>query len=244
MLRDPGVRRARRHRDSPPAMADDDAGDHRNLWGTVENFGRRRCCDYCAGWRGGGVDQPLGDLLRGHRTQQAMVARDRGRPGLRTVGLADDRAARAATGDCQGCSNSDYASVRGGPHARLDAPVLAAVPAYAGTMSILLLPLSGAFLIIRLATLVLIAAAVVSALTHRPEAFVAAGKQTKQFWTILLVVGILLSFVGIFSLIGIVAALVYFLDVRPALQTAGGGGGGSRGGRGSSSDGPYGPFRG
>jgi hypothetical protein len=103
-------------------------------------------------------------------------------------------------------------------------------------MSILLLPLHGAFLIIRLAVLVLIIAALVSALTHRTDAYPAAGKLPKVFWVVVLVVGLLISFVGV------IAGLVYFLDVRPALQTVSGGGG-ARGG-GSSSDGPYGPYRG
>ncbi|HEX3824484.1 MAG TPA: DUF2516 family protein [Mycobacteriales bacterium] len=103
-------------------------------------------------------------------------------------------------------------------------------------MAILLLPLHGAFLIVRLAVLVLIIAALISVLTHRTDAYPAAGKLPKVFWVVILVVGFLISFAGV------IAALVYFLDVRPALQTVGGGGG-ARGG-GSSSDGPYGPYRG
>jgi hypothetical protein len=104
-------------------------------------------------------------------------------------------------------------------------------------MSILLMPLTGAFLIIRLVVLVLIIAALVSVVTHRGDAFTAAGKQPKLIWVGLLALGFIIPFVGV------IAALVYFLDVRPALQTVGGGGGPGRGG-GSSSDGPYGPFRG
>jgi hypothetical protein len=53
------------------------------------------------------------------------------------------------------------------------------------------------------------------------------------FWIMALV----LSF--FVFLVGVVAALVYFLDVRPAVRAAAGG---SSGG-GSSSDGPYGPYR-
>jgi hypothetical protein len=104
-------------------------------------------------------------------------------------------------------------------------------------MSILLMPLTGAFLIIRLITLVLIIGALVSVAVHPAGAFVAAGKQPKFVWVLLLALGFIITFVGV------IAALVYFLDVRPALATVGGGRGGARGG-GSSSDGPYGPFRG
>lgn len=64
-------------------------------------------------------------------------------------------------------------------------------------------------------------------------AFVAAGKKTKNFWVILLAVAagttLLLSQVTFtFVLAATVAALVYVLDVRPAVQTFRGprGGGG------------------
>ncbi|WP_143673259.1 DUF2516 family protein, partial [Streptomyces griseiscabiei] len=44
-------------------------------------------------------------------------------------------------------------------------------------------------------------------------------------------------------IIGVIASIVYIVDVRPAVkQVSGGGGGGGR--RGSSSDGPYGPYNG
>jgi hypothetical protein len=45
------------------------------------------------------------------------------------------------------------------------------------------------------------------------------------------------------QLAGLVATIVFFVDVRPALQQVSGGGRGRRGG-GSSSDGPYGPYNG
>lgn len=81
--------------------------------------------------------------------------------------------------------------------------------------------------------------ALVDALRRRPQAFVAAGKRTKGFWTAILVVAALLGFVvmlnplGIFGLIAVVAAAVYLADVRPALDRVTG-----RGRR----DGPYGPW--
>ncbi len=82
--------------------------------------------------------------------------------------------------------------------------------------------------------------AVIDVLRHRPDAFVAAGKRTKTFWTIVLAVALavgvivvlnVLSFIGI---IAFVAAAVYLVDVRPALRQVSG--------RGRSTQGPYGPW--
>ena len=82
--------------------------------------------------------------------------------------------------------------------------------------------------------------ALVDALRHRPDAYVAAGKRTKNFWTILLLVAVVLGVVtlfevlSIFGLIGFIAAAVYLADVRPALRQISG--------RGRSHDGPYGSW--
>jgi hypothetical protein len=82
--------------------------------------------------------------------------------------------------------------------------------------------------------------AVIDVLRHRPDAFVAAGKRTKTFWTIVLAVALaigiifvlnVLNFIGILAF---VAAAVYLADVRPALRQVSG--------RGRSSQGPYGPW--
>lgn len=84
--------------------------------------------------------------------------------------------------------------------------------------------------------------ALVDALRHRPDAFVAAGKRTKQFWTIVLAVATAIGFVtllnplNIFSLLAVVAAGIYLADVRPALRQVSGRGGGSQ------HMGPYGPW--
>src|SRR5687768_17029742 len=81
--------------------------------------------------------------------------------------------------------------------------------------------------------------ALIDAARNRPDAFVAASKRTKKFWTILLGVAVLLGFVtlrnplNIFSLIAVVAAAIYLADVRPALRQMSGRGG---------SSGPYGPW--
>jgi hypothetical protein len=101
-------------------------------------------------------------------------------------------------------------------------------------MAVLLFPLHGVVLVITLAVTVLTIAAIIGVLTQPSAGFIAAEKQTKGLWIMILVLG---SFVPI---VGIVAAIVYFVDVRPAVAAAGGGKGGPTR---SSSDGPYGPSR-
>ena len=83
--------------------------------------------------------------------------------------------------------------------------------------------------------------ALVDAYRHRPEAYTAAGKLTKNKWLGILAVAAVIGFVFLFSsplnflsIIALVAAGVYLADVRPALQQYSG-----RGGAGSSG-GPYG----
>ncbi|ASY36758.1 MULTISPECIES: DUF2516 family protein [unclassified Streptomyces] len=84
-------------------------------------------------------------------------------------------------------------------------------------------------------------------LFRREDAFRAADKKTKPFWAIVL--GLALAVALIFgvgpmsflSIIGLIAAIVYVVDVRPALKQVTGGG---RRRGGSSSDGPYGPYNG
>jgi hypothetical protein len=99
-------------------------------------------------------------------------------------------------------------------------------------MSLLLFPLHGAILIIALAIRVLVLWALIDVLIRPATAFVAAGKQTKWLWLIFMVIGLFIT------LVGVIAAIVYFVDVRPAVRGYG------RGGRrSSSSDGPYGPYR-
>lgn len=82
------------------------------------------------------------------------------------------------------------------------------------------------------------------ALRHRPDAYVAAGKRTKTFWTVVLVVAAVLGFITftnplgflILTIIAFVAAAVYLADVRPALRQVSGRGGGR------SNHGPYGSW--
>jgi hypothetical protein len=78
--------------------------------------------------------------------------------------------------------------------------------------------------------------------------YVAAGKQTKPFWLIILGLAALatllsqgpVAFMGFLNIAGLIAAIVYMVDVRPALRGLG------KGGRGGGDDkrhmGPYGPW--
>ncbi|MFB6522136.1 DUF2516 family protein [Streptomyces sp. NPDC056401] len=97
------------------------------------------------------------------------------------------------------------------------------------------------------AMLALAVVAFVLALTAREDAYRAAGKQTKTFWMVILGITVVVDFfLGMLFLqiAGLVASIVFFVDVRPALKQVSGGGGGGRRGGGSSSDGPYGPYNG
>ncbi|MBB5117855.1 4-amino-4-deoxy-L-arabinose transferase-like glycosyltransferase [Streptomyces eurocidicus] len=88
--------------------------------------------------------------------------------------------------------------------------------------------------------------AFVNAAVHREDAYRAADKQSKAFWLIILGVAAAVNlFMGVFGflpILGLIATIVYVVDVRPALKHASGGRGPRRGG--SSSDGPYGPYNG
>ncbi|HEX8970540.1 DUF2516 family protein [Oryzihumus sp.] len=83
--------------------------------------------------------------------------------------------------------------------------------------------------------------ALVDALRHRPDAYVAAGKRTKNLWVAVTAVAAVLGFVYVFNVLGflsilaIVAAGFYLADVRPALRRVTGRGTGSQ-------QGPYGPW--
>jgi hypothetical protein len=92
--------------------------------------------------------------------------------------------------------------------------------------------------------LVLAVVALFLAATAREDAYRAADKQKKSFWLIILGIAVAVNlFVPMLflQLAGVVASIVFLVDVRPALKAVSGGGG-RRGG--SSSDGPYGPYNG
>ncbi|MFI8853995.1 DUF2516 family protein [Streptomyces sp. 891-h] len=105
--------------------------------------------------------------------------------------------------------------------------------------------------VIGLITVVLLALALfafVDAALRREDAYRATDKQNKQFWLIILGITVLVNLLVpmfLLKIIGLIATIVYIVDVRPALkEIMGNGRGGRRPRGGSSSDGPYGPFNG
>ncbi|MEU8700122.1 DUF2516 family protein [Streptomyces sp. NPDC091387] len=94
------------------------------------------------------------------------------------------------------------------------------------------------------AMLILAVVALIMAAVAREDAYRAASKQTKPFWLIILGITVVVNLwvpLLFVQLAGLVATIVFFVDVRPALKAVTGGGN-RRGG--SSSDGPYGPYNG
>jgi hypothetical protein len=83
--------------------------------------------------------------------------------------------------------------------------------------------------------------AFVDAAIRRQDAYRAADKQKKSFWLIILGLAVAVSVYGILFLqiFGLIATIVYMVDVRPAVKEITGP---RRRRGGSSSDGPYGPF--
>jgi predicted membrane metal-binding protein len=107
-----------------------------------------------------------------------------------------------------------------------------------------LTPLYWFFEVLSIAAFVAEAWALVDALRRPTKAFVAAGKQTKPIWLIILgvaaVIGLYsstlasgLSAISILPIAAFVAAAIYLTDVRPKVRGFNGGG---------TSSGPYGPW--
>ena len=94
-------------------------------------------------------------------------------------------------------------------------------------------------LVLGVAALVMEVWALVDCLRRREDAFRAAGKLTKPAWLAILALACCVGFIfvqavfGMLSLVAVVAAAVYHVDVRPALDRVMGRGRG---------DGPYGPW--
>ncbi len=68
------------------------------------------------------------------------------------------------------------------------------------------------------------AVAFIDALTHSKEAYVAGDKLTKQAWCIILGLALAAHMLfwhplSLFNLVGIIAAIVYLVDVRPTLRS-------------------------
>jgi Protein of unknown function (DUF2516) len=85
-------------------------------------------------------------------------------------------------------------------------------------MRILLFPLFGAFLVIRLAIVAACVWAFVDCLRRPERAFPMMGKQTKQTWLAITGVAAAFALAGFFALVALVAAIVYFVDVRPRVR--------------------------
>ncbi|MEV8529337.1 MULTISPECIES: DUF2516 family protein [unclassified Streptomyces] len=100
--------------------------------------------------------------------------------------------------------------------------------------------------VLYLGLLVIAVVALIFAVLAREDAYRAADKKTKPFWLVVLGLTVVVNLfvpVLILQLAGLVASIVFMVDVRPALRQVSGGGRGGRPG-GSSSDGPYGPYNG
>jgi hypothetical protein len=107
-------------------------------------------------------------------------------------------------------------------------------------------PLEYFFEALAIAAFVVEAMAFVDAIRRPAGAYVAAGKQTKPLWLIILGVATVVglgyasyvrgaSVIQILPVAAFVAAAVYLTDVRPKVKQSGSGGG-------SSNQGPYGPW--
>ena len=87
----------------------------------------------------------------------------------------------------------------------------------------LLSPLNGVFLIVHVVVLVVIVYAAIDSFLHTDAAYRAAGKLHKTAWVTILIVAFAISLAGFLSVVGLIAALVYLLDVRPAVRGISGG---------------------
>jgi hypothetical protein len=106
-----------------------------------------------------------------------------------------------------------------------------------------LTPLFWFFEVLSVAALVVEGWAFVDAIRRPAQAFLAAGKQTKPIWLIILGVAAVIgigytalggaSLIGILPIVAFVAAAIYLTDVRPKVREFRGG---------TSSSGPYGPW--
>jgi Protein of unknown function (DUF2516) len=97
-------------------------------------------------------------------------------------------------------------------------------------VSLILGPLNGLFALVFFAILVVKVWALIDAIIRPAQSYVATSKQTKVFWVVILVLAAVIPGIGILGLAGLIAAIVYLVDVRPALRDASGGRGRSSGG--------------
>ncbi|GAB1643346.1 DUF2516 family protein [Krasilnikovia sp. MM14-A1259] len=81
----------------------------------------------------------------------------------------------------------------------------------------------GINLVVLIMSLIVQGVALVHCITQRGDGFPAIGTLPKGAWVAILAVCLVLTYlisgpIGIFGLIGIAAALIYLLDVRPGLR--------------------------
>jgi len=81
-------------------------------------------------------------------------------------------------------------------------------------------PFGGVLLVLSLALEAIKIWAFVDSLIRPTPAYVAAGKQTKVFWCVILGIAVFVNF-SLFALAGLIAAIVYLVDVRPAVRDVG-----------------------
>ncbi len=99
------------------------------------------------------------------------------------------------------------------------------------------------YLVLSIAALGVELWALVDCVRRRPDAFVAAGKRTKNFWMLVTGVAALVGFataaspaaLGLLGIAALIGAGVYLADVKPALDQVTGRGSTGR-------QGPYGPW--
>ena len=100
---------------------------------------------------------------------------------------------------------------------------------------------AGIMWLLSMALIVFSGFALFDAAVRREDAYRAADKKTKPFWLIILgiafVVNLLFPILSFLPIIGLIATIVYMVDVRPAIRALPGGG---RSRRGSSSVRPVG----
>ena len=84
-------------------------------------------------------------------------------------------------------------------------------------------PVGGLFFVVSLVMFVVELWALIDAAIRPEQAYVAASKQTKVIWIVILAVALLLRGFGFLGIIGLTAAIIYLVDVRPAVRDASGG---------------------
>lgn len=89
----------------------------------------------------------------------------------------------------------------------------------AGVLDTLILgPIHGVFTLVALVAFAVKAWALIDAAIRPAPAYVAAGKQTKVFWVIVTALGVLFGGLSLLGMAAMVAAIVYLVDVRPAVR--------------------------